>query len=102
MEDQLHHNQHRGPGRSEGFTPAPRQRFTTDHGTHLLDRLNVVYRHRHVAISVFLLVVLAALLRAYTTTPLYRVQARLLIEVEDERTTAIVDSFNSGVSQYWQ
>ena len=53
--------------------------------THLLDRLSVVYKYRYVAVSVFLLIVLGTMLRTYTTTPLYRAQARLMIEMEDEQ-----------------
>ena len=53
--------------------PEPRtsgRRLTNDHGSHVLDHLNVLYKYRHVAISVFLLVVLGVLLRTYTTVPL--------------------------------
>src|SRR5262249_11996967 len=69
-------------------------------GTHLLDRLAVIYRYRHVAISTFLLIVLAALLRTYLTTPLYRADARLMIETESEQVSAMPGSANP--SQYWQ
>jgi capsular exopolysaccharide synthesis family protein len=69
---------------------------------HLLDRLNVLYKFRHVAISVFLLVVLASLLKTYTTVPMYRAQARLLIELEDERTMAVAGSMNSYQGDYYQ
>lgn len=74
------------------------------HRAHLLDRLNVIYKHRRVAASVFLLVVLASLLRTYTTTPLYRAQARLLIDLQDERTAAVATALNGGSAPatYWQ
>ncbi|RPH64531.1 MAG: hypothetical protein EHM89_01480, partial [Acidobacteria bacterium] len=69
---------------------------------HLLDRLNGFFRYRYLALSVVALVILASLLRTYTTTPLYRAQARLLIEIEDERTTAMAGSINAGSNQYLQ
>ncbi len=56
---------------------------------HVLDYLAVAYRHRYMAASAFLLVVLAAVLHTYTTTPLYRAQARLMIQIEDEATTSL-------------
>jgi capsular exopolysaccharide synthesis family protein len=63
---------------------------------HLFDRLNVVFRHRYLALGVVALVVLGSLLRTFTTTPLYRAQARLLIEIEDERTTTMAGTINAG------
>jgi capsular exopolysaccharide synthesis family protein len=56
---------------------------------HLLDYLASVYRHRYLAVAVFAVVVVAAGIRAYTTTPLYRAQARVMIEIEDDATTAM-------------
>ena len=75
--------------------------YAADRDVHVLDRLNVLYKYRHVAISVLLLVVLASLLRTYTTTPMYISQARILIELEDERTEAVELNSNSN-SQYLQ
>ena len=60
-----------------------------DNDTHLLDYLAAAYRHRYVAVTSFLLVVLVSLLNTYTTTPMYRAEARLMIELEDEQTTAL-------------
>lgn len=54
---------------------------------HLLDRLSAVYRHRRLVAAVFVLVVTALMLQSYSMIPLWRAQARLLIE--DERTTMI-------------
>jgi capsular exopolysaccharide synthesis family protein len=76
--------------------------FENGNGTHLLDRLNVIYKHRHIALSVFLLIVLASLLRTYLTTPLYRAQARLMIETENEHTEALAGAINGFNSPYWQ
>ena len=92
--------QPRSHRRPEPRTPG--RRLTKDHGSHVLDHLNVLYKYRHVAISVFLLVVLGVLLRTYTTVPLYRAQARLMIELEDERTAAIAGAINTVGNNYWQ
>ncbi len=56
---------------------------------HLLDYLAAAYRHRFIAASAFLLVIFGSLLDTYTTTPMYRAQARLMIELEDEQTSAV-------------
>lgn len=50
---------------------------------HILDRLGVIYKHRRAAITVFLLAVIGMAVHTYTTVPVYRAQARILIE--DER-----------------
>ena len=67
---------------------------------HVLDRLNVLFRYRYAAISVFLLIVLASLLRTYTATPMYRAQARILIELEDERTAAVAGSMSTLANDF--
>jgi capsular exopolysaccharide synthesis family protein len=54
---------------------------------HILDHLMVAYRHRYVAAGVFLVAILFSLLRVYSTTPLYRAQARLIVELEDDEST---------------
>ena len=56
--------------------------FPIDSDTHLLDRLNAIYKYRSLAITVFLLVMLAVLVRTYTTTPMYRATTSVLIEDE--------------------
>ncbi|MBI2835262.1 MAG: polysaccharide biosynthesis tyrosine autokinase [Acidobacteria bacterium] len=60
--------------------------YQTDQDVHFLDRLSVLFRYRSIVGTVFLLVVIAMLVQTYTTIPLYRSQARLLIE--DERGSA--------------
>jgi capsular exopolysaccharide synthesis family protein len=60
---------------------------------HMLDYLATLYRHRYVAAGAFLLVLLGSLLNTYTTTPMYRAQARLMIEIEDEQSAAVVGVF---------
>jgi len=61
---------------------------------HLLDYLAAIYRHRYLATAVFAMVVLGAGVRAYMTTPLYRAQARVMIEIEDDETTALAGVLN--------
>jgi capsular exopolysaccharide synthesis family protein len=92
-------------GAGQSGTSAPRGRTgvpAVEHDIHVLDRLNVLFKYRYVALGVFALVILGSLLRTYTTTPLYRAQARLLIEVEDERTAAMVGTINTGPNEYLQ
>ena len=55
--------------------------------THLLDYFAAAYRHRYLAASVFSVVILIALVQGYTTTPLYRAQSRIIIEVEDDQAS---------------
>ncbi len=72
---------HGSPG-AAGSPPGQR-----DSDTHILDRLAVLYRYRHVVVGVFILTVLGVVIRGYAKTPVYLAQARILIE--DERTTAL-------------
>jgi succinoglycan biosynthesis transport protein ExoP len=91
-----------GVSRDESRSAHARSRFESGRATHLLDRLNVIYKYHRVAVSVFLLVVLASLLRTYTTTPLYRAQARLMIELEDERTVAVATAISTMSDPVWR
>ena len=52
--------------------------------THLLDRLNAVFKHRRIAITAFLLVLAVMMFQSYTTIPVYETAAR--IELRDERS----------------
>jgi hypothetical protein len=54
---------------------------------HLLDRLAVVFKHLRLITAVFAVVVSIAMLESYSQTPLYRAQARIVIQ--DERSTAV-------------
>jgi capsular exopolysaccharide synthesis family protein len=60
--------------------------YPVDSQDHLLDRLAVVYRYRHIAIAIFVATFAVVMLNTYSTIPMYRAHARLLIQ--DERTTA--------------
>ena len=57
--------------------------------THLLDKLRALLRYKWPAAGLFVLVVAAAAVQAYSRTPQYRATARLLIELEDERSLAM-------------
>ena len=93
-EQQLVETRSSGPRRGSARPPFPA-------ATHLLDRLSVVYRYRYIAVSVVLLVVLGSLLRTFTTTPLYRAQARLMIEMEDEQA-ALTGSLSGPTTYYYR
>ena len=69
--------------------------FPTDSDTHLLDRLNAIYKYRYIAITVFVLVQIAVGVRTFTTTPMYRATTSVLIE--DERAASVA-GFNSATS----
>ena len=66
---------------------------------HLLDRLAVVFKHLRLIAAVFAIVVSIAMLQSYSATPLYRSQARIVIQ--DERSIAI-GSLSSSDPVYWQ
>jgi succinoglycan biosynthesis transport protein ExoP len=66
---------------------------------HLLDRLAVVFKHLRLIGAVFAVVVSIVMLESYSSTPLYKSQARIVIQ--DERSTAI-GTLNSSDPAYWQ
>jgi succinoglycan biosynthesis transport protein ExoP len=78
---------------------ASRPIFPVDSDTHLLDRFNALYKYRYTAITVFLLVLLGVVIRAYTTIPMYRATTSLLID--DERAAAVA-GFNATATDYYQ
>jgi succinoglycan biosynthesis transport protein ExoP len=67
--------------------PTPSGISYADSQVDLLDRLSVVYRHRTIAVSVFILTALAVILQSYSAVRMYQAHARVLIE--DERSTAV-------------
>jgi capsular exopolysaccharide synthesis family protein len=75
------------PGIPQGRRSGPAE-------THLLDYFASIYRHRYLAGAVFAAVVIGGGIRAYLTTPLYRAQARVMIEIEDDQTTALAGVLN--------
>jgi len=77
-----------GEGRpAQPATASPSAVTYADSQIHLLDRLAVVYRHRAIAASVFVLTALAVILQSYSAVEVYQAHARVLIE--DERSTAV-------------
>ena len=77
----------------------PKGLLQTDADTHLLDRLNALYKYRYVIVTIFLLVMLGAIVRTYTTTPMFRATTTVLIE--DDRA-ATVAGFNATTSDFSQ
>ena len=67
--------------------PSAPQRLTKEPDVHILDRLAVLYRYRHIALAVFLLTSVAIMIQGYTDIQLYLAQGRLLIE--SEQSTAL-------------
>jgi capsular exopolysaccharide synthesis family protein len=78
--------------RQQAATAAKHGLFPADSDTHLLDRLNAIYKYRYVVVTIFLLVILGVTIRTYTTTPMYRATTSVLIE---EDRTATVAGFNT-------
>ena len=76
--------------------PSAKGLFPTDSDTHILDRLNAIYKYRYVVVTVFLLVLLAVAVRTFTTTPMYRATTSVLIE--DERAASVA-GFNASTSE---
>ena len=66
---------------------------------HILDRLAVVFKHLRLIVAVFTVVVAIAMLESYSATPMYRTQARIVIQ--DERSASVA-SLNANDPSYWQ
>ncbi len=66
---------------------------------HLLDRLAIVFKHLRLIGGVFAVVVAIAMLESYSATPMYRTQARIVIQ--DERSAAVTN-LNASEPGYWQ
>ena len=78
-----------------GATP----QFVASDDVHILDRLAIVYRYRHVAIAVFVLTAATMVIQGYTAVSVYQAQAQIMIE--DERATA-VPGLNNSESVYYE
>ena len=74
--------------------------FPTDSDTHLLDRLNAIYKYRYVVVTIFLLVLLVVTIRTYTTTPMYRSTTSVLIE--EDRMSSVAGFNTQPPSDYSQ
>ena len=66
---------------------------------HVLDRLAVAFKHLRLIAGVFAVVVAIGMLESYSSTPMYRTQARIVIQ--DERSTAVAN-LNATDPVYWQ
>ena len=65
---------------------------------HLLDRVTAIYRHRRLVFSVFTIVVTLMMLQSYSTIPMYRATARVLI---DDESTVMVAGMASSDPIFW-
>lgn len=69
-----------------GSVPVGGVPYPADRGAHLLDRLALLYKYRHIALTIFVISFIAVMLNTYSTVPVYQAHARLLIQ--DERAAA--------------
>jgi polysaccharide biosynthesis transport protein len=67
--------------------------------THLLDRLNAVFKHRRLAGVAFLLVVTTMMVQSYSTVPIYQAYSR--VQIQDERTVQ-VGTLNANDPAFYQ
>lgn len=94
------------PQPPSGAPAPPSPTYSTETDVHLLDRLAVLHRYRHIALTVFVLTAAAMMIQGYTVVQTYQAQARLLIE--NERSTAIPgltttsDAFYEDPEPYYQ
>src|SRR5262245_31676910 len=79
-----------------GALPLP---SSAPQSTHVLDRLNAVFKHRRLAATAFALVVTAMMVQTYSTIPVY--QAFSKVQIQDERTTQ-VGTLNANDPAFWQ
>jgi polysaccharide biosynthesis transport protein len=73
---------------SSGHTPPPTVAGFPLREVHLLDRVAVLYRYRVAVVATFLAVIGWVMVDSYSTTPLYRASARLIVEEETAGTGA--------------
>jgi capsular exopolysaccharide synthesis family protein len=66
---------------------------------HLLDRFGVLVRHRRLMAAVFLITIAVVMMQTYSTVPVFRSTAQILIQ--DERTTAVA-ALKETDPAYWQ
>ena len=78
------------------------QHEAEDQGLHLWDYLAVVRQRLPIAVGVFLMVVAATALYAWTRTPRYTATSRLLIENRGVNLTAMQDAFDPARSSLTQ
>jgi capsular exopolysaccharide synthesis family protein len=67
--------------------------------THVLDRLNAVFKHRRLASVAFLLVVTTMMVQSYSTVPIFQAFSR--VQIQDERSVQ-VGTLNANDPAFWQ
>ena len=86
-----------GGTRTDTVRPQPsRERESTSRL--ILDRLAVVSRYRHLIVAAVLLAIVGAVLKTYTTLPLYRAHATVLLD----ETPVSADVFRSSPRRYYE
>jgi uncharacterized protein involved in exopolysaccharide biosynthesis len=63
---------------------------------HLLDYWRIVYRRRHLALTAFVVVVLATAVYTFTTTPIYEGRVQLLIEADTPKVVNFTEVINEA------
>jgi succinoglycan biosynthesis transport protein ExoP len=91
--------------RTSAHKPAPRHPALSlasgrSAETHLLDKVRALFRYKWAAAAAFVTVVGLAAMQAYSQTPMYRATARLLIELEDERSLAMEGVGSGKTTEY--
>ncbi len=79
--------------------PIPLTPLSGPQEVHVLDRLSTVVRHARLVGATAAAVAMMLMLHSYSTVPLYRASAKILIQ--DERSTAI-GTLNATDPTYWQ
>jgi len=85
----------RGSVQPRATTASFGARVSGDHEVQLIDYVKVLYKRRRVAITAFLLVLVAAAVYTFTATPIYEARVQLLIEAENPN----VVSFKEVIEQ---
>src|SRR3989441_1437061 len=67
---------------------------------HILEHLRVLYKRRWTAVTAFVLVVLAMMLRTLNAVPIYEARVKLLIDVEAPNVLNFKDVIDQGHSSY--
>ena len=80
-------------------SPVPAWSDGSRQSIHLFDRLAAIFRHRRIALGVFVLVAGGLMVQSYSEVARYRASAQVLIQ--DERSLA-VGTLNANDPMFWQ
>jgi polysaccharide biosynthesis transport protein len=71
---------------------------------HLLDYVRILYKRRRVALTAFVIVMMAAAVYTFTTTPVYEARSRLLIESDNPNVVSFAEVINEeqAKADYYQ